>query len=183
MNRTYGETAVGILLIIILSCYELQFSRSILLLKRQPQLEQAMRASNHRITFQSESGIDLRGNLIHPLPPTQADRSIIFLLRGTTLKADLDFWIRVKSLLPKESAVRLIGYCDGLICASTIRRSNQPPDFPIIEYGEIIGSQALINADGLGYSILRREQWLQPKLIKWRAPESTPQETIREVLE
>ena len=176
------ETLIGVVLIAILGYYGWRLSKAAPPLMWRPHAEQAIVASNQSLVFQSEEGIDIWGKPVYPVPPPEAERTIIFLLHAATVRADLDFWHQVELLLPKHAGLRLVGYCDGNSCADFVRGDARPPDFPVIEYGEIIGSQALVNKDAQGYSILRSESWFQPKLVEWRVLGKTPLSVVQELL-
>lgn len=182
MKRVKIETLIGIVLIAVLGFYGVRLVRSTLALSRLAPTARSSAGTNRRLVFQSEAGIDVWGKPVYPLPAAQAKRTIIFLLRGASIAADLDFWRNVESLLPKNAGLHLVGYCDGNNCADAVRRDAKPPGFPVIAYGEVIGSQALVNVDANGNSILMSEQWLQSKRVKWREPTRTPLSVVQEAL-
>jgi hypothetical protein len=179
---TKVEFCIAIALVSILGYYGWTMLRVAKTIKQRSQIEMATAASNHKLVFLSEAGIDVSGKFVFPLPPPGAERTIIFLLRGTSIKADLDFWRSVQSLLPRRAGLRLVGYCDGDNCADFVRNNPEQADFPVIAYGEIAGSQALVNEDEQGYSILRSERWFRSKHVKWRALEESPRSVVEEAL-
>jgi hypothetical protein len=182
MSSEKSEIVVAAVLIALLSYYGSLLTRDAWSLRRLPQAKQAIVASNQNLVFQSEAGIDISGRPVHPLPPPQAERTIVFLLHGASIGIDLDFWRQVESLLPESGGVRLVGYCDGDNCADSVRKNGIRPSFPVIVYGEITDSQALINEDARGYSILRSERWFRSKSVAWRISGSTPQSVVKEAL-
>lgn len=132
------------------------------------------------LTFQVESGIDVNGHPVYALPPSKAQRTIVFLIRGTNVDADLNFWRQVQALRPNQSSLRLVGYCDGEVCAKAVSHASRPSDFPVIAYGELISTEAVVDQDLDGKAVLRDEGWLQPKQIEWR--HQTPLLVLQEAL-
>jgi hypothetical protein len=140
-------------------------------------------SANEKIAvLDSVTGIDVLGNVVFPVPPHDARYFAAFVLRDASIRDDLNFWRGVAGSLSKRSGVRLVAYCDGTACAQTIRNSPQSTDFPVIVYGETVGSQALLNADARGNFLLldRQRHMLGP--IAWRTPGQTPQTVLAKVL-
>ena len=141
-----------------------------------------IRASSRRLVFSGEEGIDIFGNVVHPLPPTAARATLVFLLHTNHLSNDIRFWTDISQSLPKDSGIRLVGYCDGPSCASTLRSERSLP-FPVIEFGETIGSQALIDADRNGECLLREEMWFSEKRLHLQGRPISPKELAKEILD
>jgi hypothetical protein len=178
-----ADTVVGFALIGILGFGGCVLAKKVTALSVKPKMAEAIEDTSQRLPFRSEAGIDLSGRTVFPLPPPGVRHTVVFMLRGASVQTDLAFWRKVESLLPKNAAIRLVGYCDGDVCVNAVRGEAVAPDFPVIAYGEITGSQALLNADAQGNSFLLSEEWFQPKRISWRAPVSTPQAVVQEAIQ
>lgn len=142
----------------------------------------ASRSENTDLIFQSENGVDVHGVRVRHEPPPAVVGTVVFMLRGVTIRADLDYWHAVAALLPKDSRVRLIAFCDDAICRKAAKATTGS-DFPVVAYGEVESSEALIDADAKGNCVLLREEWPLPKNVRWRTPEVTPAVVVREVLQ
>jgi hypothetical protein len=181
-----NESSIGIVLIIILGFYGWLLAKQTRALSEQTKTAQAIADANQTLGFLSESGIDVSGRLVSPFWPPGTKHTLVFMLRGTTVRADLDFWRNVATLLPKDAGIRLVGYCDGDDCANFVRSDARLPDFPVIAYGEILSSQALVNADAQGNGLLLLDQKKHPlssKRVGWRAPGQTPFNVVRGALQ
>lgn len=181
MKQIWVECSIGIALIAALGYFGWQLGRSVRTLRQQPRRQQLIFNKSQQTVFTAEAGIDVWGTPVSPLPPPQAKRTIVFMVRGSSAEQDLSFWRSVESLLPKNDGIRLVGYCDGKACVNTVRREANPIDFPVIAYGELDGSQALLNEDARGHAVLRSEQWFIPKSIAWRSPARTPRILAKEI--
>jgi hypothetical protein len=157
--------------------------KTALVLNKQYRMESELLGSKYHVLLQAEEGVDTAGSLITPLPPPEEDRALVFLLRGASLKEDLEFWKSVSRLLPQHSGLRLVAYCGDIACANTLRLDEQDIKFPVIIYGEIVGAQAVIEADSIGEAILRSEAWLLPKTLTWRNVGKPPQAVVKEALQ
>jgi len=181
-KRRAAELLAMTMVIVVLFLQGLRLSRAAWNM-RQPQRELTAQALNQRLVFQSALGIDVFGKLVYPLPPPEVDRTIVFLLRGKSIVSDLQFWHQVEGIVPTSSHIRLIGYCDSDDCINDIKAHREAFNFPVIAYGELVASQALINADEDGSSVLLREQWLIPHFLKWRTTDRRPLDIVREAME
>ncbi|MDR3578190.1 MAG: hypothetical protein P4L50_30375 [Anaerolineaceae bacterium] len=182
MVRTW-ETIVELILIAVLGVYGAQLA---IRLNGEPWRSLTMAAkdttrSSSGLIFQSEEGIDVFGSRIHHAPPPAVTGTVAFVLRGDSIRADLKFWRKVKALLPNNGRIRLVGYCDGMVCRDTVKKAVGGRDFPVIAYGEIASSEALIDADAQGNCILLHEEWPLPKSLTWRATGVTPEKVAQEV--
>jgi hypothetical protein len=182
MKTLMNQTLQAVLLIAILGFYGWQLTRNAWILHGLPQMQQVTSDRNRTLVFQSEAGIDILGRPVYPIFASGTKRTIIFLLRSASVKKDLDFWRQVESLLAKNTGPRLVGYCDGDECAEAVRHDARPTDFPVVAYGEITSTQALVNADAEGSAILRNGSLMGPKRLAWRAQGKTPQSVIQEAL-
>ncbi len=146
--------------------------------------EQILIETNKRLRFADASGIDVWGERVNPLQVRGTNGIIAFLLRNASLGRDLRFWQEVSGLIPKGSGICLVGYCDGSACAEAMRNNPLSGEFPIIEYGEIIDSQALINADMEGAFIMVVKDKNVPsetRVIRWRDLGQTPASLVRSI--
>jgi len=180
-KKFVADLFLGIILVALLGFYSIRLAWSIHSIRQWSQAARSADRSSD-LVFQSEAGISVWGDPVYPVSAKQAQRTIVFLLHGDKIGSDLAFWHRVKLLVPSDAGLRLVGYCDGIVCADAVRHEANRSDFPVIAYGEVISSQALINADAKGNSILRSEQWLHSKNIKWHTPMSTPSIVVQEAL-
>jgi hypothetical protein len=128
--------------------------------------------------LQLEAGIDIWGKVVHALPATVEDRGLIFLLRSSSLDADIKFWREAAKLAEKYPSLRLVAYCDGQDCAKRLVEANQVLPFPVISFGEIAGTEALFQNDRDGNAIVRSERWFTPRSVEWRAAGSAPEKVI-----
>jgi hypothetical protein len=174
--EAYGvknETKIGAVLTVILGIYGWTLSKRIYTLDLQRRVvEDSNRADSG--LFVSDSGIDISGKMIHSILPSGSDHTLVFILRGSSIHADLAFWDKVQADLTKRAHVHLVGYCDGDICTNSIRAQYKSLEFPVVSYGEIGSSQVLFSADRQGNCLLLGKEWGDIKRIKWRGPEQTP---------
>lgn len=169
-----GETILGTVLVGVLGFYGWQPATTIL--ARQ----QVHAATAGKLVLHTEGGIDVYGNRIRHLPPPGVKCTIVVLLRGGQVQVDLEFWRNVKSLLPRDSGFRLVGYCDGDACANAVKGEARRPEFPVIAYGEIGGGQAMIEADARGDAFILSEEWFHSRRIGWRSQGRSPLSVIQE---
>jgi hypothetical protein len=174
LEFAFGIALIGILLF---HCFKL----SNLALVAHKKVKLAIRedeVSKRELGFQQEAGIDIYGKLVAPLPPPQEERAVVFLLRSQSLYSDLTFWKAVQKEL--TGGVRLIAYCNDDECSNFLKEQSEK-SFPVIAFGEVLGTQALMQADEDGECFVRSEYWLVAKPIKWRGTGASP-ETISESL-
>jgi len=139
-----------------------------------------------RLTFLSGSGIDVMGNMIEPVMENEVDISgngvIAFLLRHSSLDADIKFWNEVSGIITESNIVQLIAYCENVQCVDAIKKEPDKIRFPVLEYGEIIDMQAINAADKNG------EYWLiglggRSRKIKWRDGVLIPDDIVWSMLQ
>lgn len=182
VRQMKSGTISATLLVAILCYYGWMMSRNARALDRRVEQQQLIASRNRTLLVQSERGIDAFGHPVDSLPADADERTVTFLLHGQHLTTDLEFWLQVESLLPKNSTVRLIAYCDGEVCVNAIRHAEPSPNFPVLAYGEITSSQAVINADMDGDSILQIGSGLGLRKIPWRAQRQTPQRLVSSLI-
>lgn len=137
-------------------------------------------ATEQKLPFTAAKGINVYGKPVsvdifskdHPLG--------VFLLRGRQLEQDLTFWRSVSDLVVKKG-LTLVAYCDGLSCSDGVRKLASPPPFEVIEYGEAVSSQALLNDDREGNCLKLVDSKKRPKKVGWRSAESTPVKVAMEL--
>ena len=178
---TRVELAVSMLLIVVLSFFGLRLSDEAISLARQKNASKNL-GTLRSTSFQMEAGIDIFGNQIYPLPPSAAERTVIFMLRANSLATDLKFWNDVSTAFPPHSHIRLVAYCDSASCSEYCKRSSASIHFPIIFYGEVFPTEELFDVDSHGEFLIRSEQWFVPKLFAWRDGHTTPNAVAHEVL-
>jgi hypothetical protein len=128
----------------------------------------------------STSGVDVWGQLRYERLPANAKRFVLFGLRHATLREDLRFWEEISSRLAAESSVHLVAYCDGGACARAVAR--QKVAFAVMQYGEAVTVQAVLNADATGQSILADGSMRPLRPVSWRASKGVVEEIVKEVL-
>lgn len=168
------DTFIGVALIAILGYYGAQMAAN-------TQVISANTDRGEQMVFLSAGGVDLSGKLISPSSMPTSNRTLVFLLHGQSLQKDLEFWAQVEALLPKNSVVQLVGDCDGDLCTDALKQATHPPEFPVIEYGEITSSEALLDVDAAGNSILLNGKNPQ-RFIQWRAASVTPTSFVQEAM-
>lgn len=183
-TRTTIESA----LIIVLGLYSALLSTGIKFSKHEAEAARARIIADQIRTVPEESGpqtipplggIDISGNLLHPMLVPNTKSLAIFLMRGQSIQGDLNFWKGVEFLLPKKYETRLVGYCDGTLCTEAIKRELQQVTFPVIAYAGASGSQSLLDADENGYFLLVTRNsygW-----FRWRTRGQTARELITKV--
>ena len=181
MKTVRAESLIGIVLIVSLVFCGVRFTRSLhALSQRSEDEERRSLGSDHSRVFRSETGVDVWGNQVHPLPYPMEPKTLVFMFRGSTLARDVEFWRNVDQLLPKGSGIRLVAYCDGRECTEAVRKSVKPPGFPVVAYGELTSSEAIVDADVAGNALLRSEEVIQAKSISWRTAGITPGNIVKE---
>lgn len=140
--------------------------------------EEQLLSSRSSPSFTSESGVDIGGRPVNPMPPPFELRAVAFLIRSSSVNSDLSFWTSVSNSLPKDSGIRLIGYCDNDSCIESTKTRMAVLPFTILAAGEVFSSEALIDADAHGEAIIRSEEWMRPQVRPWRMPEITPQQLV-----
>ncbi len=184
MRKLPAGTLRDLLLIAILGIYGFRLVTIAVARHEVMHNQPVVEAQYRRKAFSSESGLDVLGRFVKPAEASGANRTIVFLLRGATVKTDLEYWHQVRSLLPRHSGLRLIAYCDGDTCLNAIRHEVSAPEFPVIEFGEIVSSQALFDADINGDCVLRIGSGIgQNRSLLWRAPGQTPSALVHEALQ
>jgi len=125
--------------------------------------------NNNNIAFSDGAGIDVMGNNVYSVFSDKADgieKSVAaFLLRYDSLDADLQFWNEVSNHLSGIDNIRLTAYCENDRCVEAVRKKTDMVDFTVLEYGEILDMQAVIEADAVGEFCLRKNRF---KRINWR---------------
>ena len=137
---------------------------------RERPLERSAIDLNQRLRLLDGRGVGVQGDHIDLGPHAKGEKLVAFLLRQETLLEDLKFWREVGRRLAPFSRVRLLAYCDGTACARTVTAHLVDGDFRVIAYGEVVGSQAVFNADLQGRFVIARE----PAGVPWREPGIRP---------
>lgn len=120
------------------------------------------------------AGINIWGKPVYLEPPAGTKRFVVFMLHGATISTDVAFWRSVAERLHGRRGIRLAGYCDGSACAEAARRLKAPAGFPILAFGEVIGSQALLSVDSEGdFFLLDGRSYILAE-DRWRGPGVTP---------
>jgi len=177
-----AEVLLEIALIAVLAVFGVRLSKEIRALDSRAIVQQSRAVSSERSAIYSLTGINPSGQVINRLIPPGTKRFVVFGLRGVTIQEDLNFWSGVDALIPPSSGVRLVGFCDGNVCANALQSSPHSSTFPVIAYGDATGSQAIVYADAQGSFILL-DGGLKPlSRIKWRSSELVPADIVRQVL-
>jgi len=135
--------------------------------------------TNLALKFTGGKGLGIHGERIDVSVGPAPKRVAAFLLRSTSLHDDVGFWMEVAKLLPARSIVRLVAYCDGDACVQALRKSPETSTFPIIAYGEVVDSEAVLNADLQGAFVASDHAGS----ISWRTRGQTPETIVRELLQ
>jgi hypothetical protein len=117
--------------------------------------EQRVVAANDSLRYGAGPGVDRLGRLIDPANELGAFRVVAFLIRESSLAADVVFWTQVANLVRNNSGVRFVAYCDGDQCLASLDRIKRAVPFTVIGYAGMIDAQALINADGRGEFLIK----------------------------
>jgi len=171
------STAGEIVLAGFLCLYATSLNKRTVALRGEAQYLRSIAAGDDAVTMRAVAGVDVSGHFVGPLSADDSERIAAFLLRGNRIGDDLTFWREVATLLPPAAHIRLVGYCDGESCAEAVRKL-APLDFPVIEYGEISDSQALINAD-LANALLVLSAPSHSQRHAWRVGSKTPAVLVR----
>ena len=147
-------------------------------------LVQSVMDANTRLLLSDAAGIDVGGQFVSPTQLPGAKRVVAFLIRSGSVSADLEFWRGVARELPSDSGVRVVGYCDGHDCLAAVGTQRRPlVEFPVIAYGQVVDTQAVLNADVLGSFILKdNAKESRPRSLPWRGPNTRPVIVARQVL-
>ena len=145
------------------------------IMKQEESRNTRLKHNRNNTTFMSGSGIDVIGNSVDSIKVKETTslgrNKVAFLLRYSSLDADLQFWNEVRGLLLNNDDVQLVAYCENTHCVDVIKNKPDMADFTVLEYGEIVDIQAVLNVDANG------EFWLlgkNTKKIKWRDESKTP---------
>lgn len=112
----------------------------------------------------------------------ESNGTVFFLIRGARAKDDITFWHAIELLLPVDARIGLLGFCDGEACANALRECHTCLfDFPVIEYGEIVSSQAVVDADNEGEAIRLSHDKKTFAKVPWRASGLTARQIVRAV--
>jgi hypothetical protein len=179
----HAETLIGVVLTCVLGYYGWSLVKTIWPSDQRSGMARSSSDPSATLGFRVEGGVAVNGDLVFHVPPPRIKTTVVFMLRGASLRADVAFWRGVRSRLSNDAGVRLVGYCDGDACANLVRGAAQSTGFPVIAFGEIVNSESLINADTQGKCILLREEWREPKHVVWRAAGNTPQSVVTEALQ
>lgn len=142
-------------------------------------------ADNELEALRSVTGVGVLGHLIYPFPPRGTKRFVVFVLRGSRVKADLAFWLSVAGSLSAESdSIRLVAFCNGSACGEVVRRIEERRSlpFPVIEFAEMTGGQALVNADDNGQFLLLNRQAYVLARFRWRQGAMSPSDAAEVIL-
>lgn len=152
-------------------------------------LERKASNSNLRLRPLDARGIGVHGERIDPSAVPAITRIGAFVIRHASVAADVQFWREAANLLPAESTIQLVAYCDGEDCARTIRDEFDLPEFPVIAFGEVVASQAVMNADLAGAFVIIRHGQDQPggsrartDAVRWRDQVLSPVQVVESLL-
>lgn len=139
--------------------------------------KQAAIAANQRLRFTAGRGLNSRGGRLDREGRPTAKRVVGFLLRDETLGEDIAYWQEIARQLPPDSSVELIGYCERSNCEGRVQPSAlTAAAFRIMAYGEVVDSQAVLNADGDGKFVVAGQAG-----SVWRQLDTTPAAVAKEL--
>ncbi len=139
-----------VLLIILMVCYGWTLSNDVA--KHASRQKKVESMSKSAMQYRSPVGITADGNPIKS-PGPRADRYVVFLLHADSLRSDLGFWNSASIVLGPQSRTALIAYCGGTACSEMAQQSGAHR-FPILQYGDAVSIQALVDADSYGAAIV-----------------------------
>ncbi len=144
-------------------------------------------SANKRLVFANGDGIDVHGRRVAGNQSSPRERVAAFLLREGSLAQDVSFWREVERRLAPNHTIRLIGYCDGGGCARTLADPAQAVGFRVLLFGEMIDSQAVLNADAEGTFVLSikqgKDEANRVRKIAWRTPDRKAEEIARSIVQ
>jgi len=172
VNTISNPMLQATLLLAILSFYACSLVTNINALK-QSRVEFAS-SQTRELGFRDPTGIDIDGKVLQA--SLHSKQYIAFVLRRQSLRSDLGFWVQVSALLGPRADLTLVAYCDGQLCAESMRTLQVRP-FPVLAYGEAVNAQSLADADGKGLAILRIAGKAD-SAIMWRGQGIEPRKVI-----
>src|ERR1022692_2004117 len=175
------EVVIEAALVAVLAVYGVHFATEARTLNSEADELRGILA-NGSTQIRSIMGIDVSGQMVNKIIPPGTKRFVVFSLRGTTLEQDLNFWGGLAALLPKESGIRFVGFCDTTACAQRVGHLYESLSFPVIAYGDAGASQAVLNADAQGDLILLSGALETISKVRWRGEDVTPASVTRLVL-
>ncbi len=175
VNRTSKpELIVTSFLCIVLLIAGIQMFTNVVRLRRAKSMLTDAAITRTTPAFSYETGVDINGVPIIPMPPPFEQKAVVFLLHSSSLAGDLSFWTEVSKSLSTRPDIRLVAYCDDDECARVARSQSRSLPFPVVQYAEVQSGVALIEADSRGDSIVRSEAWLTSKTSNWRSFAKSP---------
>jgi hypothetical protein len=141
--------------------------------KTNTELAEIARADRLRLQFSKAIGVGAFGELIDSEHGEKTPTLVGFVLRAGSFESDLAFWQDVSRQAVVRARTKLVGYCDSPQCLDDVRRTSPKPEFPIIGFGEVGATQALLNADLKSECIVVDFARNRSTKIEWRG--SNPQ--------
>jgi hypothetical protein len=139
--------------------------------------------ANQRLRFTRGIGVTIDNRLVDLTVASQKKRTVAFVLRNRSLAEDLAFWRDMAELLRPVPSLRLVGYCDSAACVSSARAVVDGGRLDILAYGEVVDTQAVLNADAHGDFIVGSAATSEVTMINWRYPMRQARDIARRVPE
>lgn len=177
--ETSTVRALLILLVLVLSGWPL-LKDAKTIRQRRAYLE-SLRATNLSLKARVFSGVDVNSHLLLRERGLKSVY-IAFLARYDTLAQDLAFWNRVAEIVStKGRDFVFIGYCDDRRCHDEIKGAQQSR-VSILEFGDTMTLQAIVNADSEGKALLSAPNPINSTALLWRTGGISPNLVAQEVL-
>jgi hypothetical protein len=175
----HHQIIVEIVLLLLLGGYGWTLGREIV---REERRVAARIESNMLLGIGRYTGVDVTGRLLTPAASPGVDRVVTFLLRADRLGDDLAIWREVAHRVSDRRGVRIIGFCDDSQCARYVGAVAQPLGFTVMMYGEVVDSQAVLNADALAQCLVQKAG-SEPFGVVWRGAGLTPGQISQRILD
>ena len=172
----------SLLLLAILGFYGWHLGRDYLALRKWPENQANLSARNNTLVFRTAAGIDIHGNhIVDSAKASGVKRTVGFLIRTSHVRRDVEFISRVQQLLASRPEIRVVAFCDGIACSHSGLVGDGALGFPIIAYGEVVSTEAVVNADALGLCVMRDSTRGDSRRTSWRSEKDSPATVVQEL--
>ena len=176
MTSIQSPTLQSALVLIVLLSYSWSLSKDVYKMNKG-RAQQSLILNGDQVC-RKPSGLDVNAVKITASP--HITKYLAFLLRRSSLPQDLAFWREVSRLMTAQTGIQLVGYCDSVQCADSIR-SRQPLPFVVLQYGEAGSVQAVVNADARGQAVIKAAGAINSAIL-WRSPGAEPLKIVQEAI-
>jgi hypothetical protein len=109
-------------------------------------------AYNFPVSPRSVVGYDREGHRIAMLP-LGFKRMALFVIHGTKLQADIDFWNQAAQQ-NRSAEVELVGICDDAACVQGLTKDPGKAHFASVLFGDYYAMHTILKADARGQIII-----------------------------